>query len=192
MSASGPSIKYVTLYVTLFDPLPMSHICNKSFTPKHVTNLWPPSHHPPAPSPPPPVRWFQATSVAMLKMNVHCNVNNPRTASCFCYVNGGEKLHPAVSPERIGIFRCGLHQSVGNHEHIISDVLETKNFQATPTKIKMAAIRQDVNWMSWFERDITKLPTATSICWGPATVHDGNSVDTLRRRSGWKIKDGRH
>ena len=58
-------------------------------------------------------------------------------------------MHPAVSPERIRIFRCGFHQSVENHEHIIYDVLEIKNFQATPTKIKMAALRPDVNLTSW-------------------------------------------
>ena len=110
MSALGPSTKYVTLNLTLFDPLPMSHICNKSFTPKAChKSLTAPPIIPLLPQD--PVSWFQATSVAMLKMNVHCNVNNPRTAGCFCYVNGGgAKAAPSVSPDRIGNFRGGLHQ----------------------------------------------------------------------------------
>ena len=88
----------------------------------------------------------------------------------FCYVDcGGAKAAPPVSLDRIGIFRCGFHQSVGNHKHITSDVLGTKKCQATPTKIEMAADRPDVIMMSWFERDITKFPTESQICWGPAT-----------------------
>ena len=82
---------------------------------------------------------------------------------------GCKSCTPPVSPERIGIFRCGFHQSVGNHKHITSNVLGTKKYQATPTKIEKAAVRPDVIMMSWFERDITKFPTAARICLGPAT-----------------------
>ena len=61
---------------------------------------------------------------------------------------GVQKLHPLYLRIGLEIFEAVCTKSVGNHKHIISNVLETKNFQATPTKIKMAAIRPDVNLMS--------------------------------------------
>ena len=60
---------------------------------------------------------------------------------------GVAKAAPHVSPERIKIFPCGFHQSVGNHKHILSDVSSTKT-KATPTKIKIEAAGPDINGMS--------------------------------------------
>ena len=41
----GPSIKYVTLFLATFDPLPLSHFVTHPGTPrKYVTHLGPPPH----------------------------------------------------------------------------------------------------------------------------------------------------
>src|SRR6218665_1360896 len=44
MSSEGPSIKYVTLFLANFDPLPLSHFVTHPGTPrKYVTRLGPPT-----------------------------------------------------------------------------------------------------------------------------------------------------
>ena len=82
-----------------------------------------------------------------------------------------------VSPERIGIFSCGFHQSVGNHKHIFSDVSSIAYFQARPTQIQNGAnhtgCKSDVITRTFCfvcmvfngtsARDITKFPKGTNI-----------------------------
>ena len=83
---------------------------------------------------------------------------NPRTNFCFfCYVNSGwnAKAAPPVSPELIGIFPCGFHQSVGNHKHILFDVSSITIFQVTPTTNKIGGHHTGCKWDVSFERDIT-------------------------------------
>ena len=73
---------------------------------------------------------------------------NPRTAGRFLLrLQRGCKAAPPVSPERMEICPCGFHQSVGIHKLILSDIFGNTIFQATPTKIKTAAVRPDVNGM---------------------------------------------
>ena len=122
-------------------------------------------------------QWFprsmlhMITSINFVKMMTAFTWPTLERRPVFCYVNGGggAKAAPPVSPEQIEIFVCGFHQSVENHKHITSNVSGTEKCQATPTKIKMAAVRPDVIMMSWFERDVTKFPTESQIFWGPAT-----------------------
>ena len=70
------------------------------------------------------------------------------TAGGVQKLQDNKKLHPPVSPERIGIFRGGFHQSVRNHKKIISDDSGTIKCQATLSKLQMAAVRPDVIMMS--------------------------------------------
>ena len=71
---------------------------------------------------------------------------------------------PPGSPERIGVLSCGVHWTVGEHKHILCDVSTFTILWAMPTKKrKMAAVKSDVNGMTWFQRDITKLQTNSII-----------------------------
>ena len=73
---------------------------------------------------------------------------------------------------------------VRSQKHFLYDVSSTNNFRLTPTTIKMAAVRPDVNGMSWFERNISKFRTATTTVWGPATRRD---ICGYSPRSWWLI-----
>ena len=61
----------------------------------------------------------------------HAKCINPRTAGhFFCYINSGgvQKLHPLYLWIGLEFFHAvfTIHQSVGNHKHILSDALSIK------------------------------------------------------------------
>ena len=110
--------------------------------------------------------------VCLVPVNVYtCGLNGRNLLTLerrpvFCYVNGGggvQKLHPPCISETDWNFSMRFSPIGRESQAHYFRCLRNQKFQATPTKIKMAAVRPDVIMMLWFECDITEFPTASQI-----------------------------